>query len=186
MKSDVLFEEGDSKLIYFPDFAAHLTIEQLMQDVELRQNQISLFGQIHLEPRLTAWFGPPYRYSTVQWEGQKIPPQLEDLNARIIDLCQFGFNSVLVNYYRNGDDSMGWHRDNEKELDHRFIASLSFGETRTFKVRNRTTKATLNLELEHGSLLLMENMQIDHEHALPKRRNLNQPRLNLTYRRIRS
>jgi alkylated DNA repair dioxygenase AlkB len=91
-----------------------------------------------------------------------------------------------VNYYRNGDDSMGWHRDNEKELDHRFIASLSFGETRTFKIRNRTTKATLNLDLEHGSLLLMENMQIDHEHALPKRRNLNQPRLNLTYRRIRS
>jgi len=186
MKANVIFEEGDSQLIYLPDFATNQTIDQLLHETQLRQNHITIFGQTHLEPRLTAWYGPPYRYANVQWDGQKMPFHIEELASQVRSACNFDFNAVLINYYRNGDDSMGWHRDNEKELDHRTIASLSFGGTRTFKIRNRTTKATLNLALEHGSLLIMQNMQTDYEHALPKRRKLNQARLNLTFRRIRS
>lgn len=186
MKQQLLLHEGDSKLVYTPDYLPKVEISDLLHGVELRQNQIAVFGKQHLEPRLTAWFGPAYRYANIQWDASNFPPHLEHMCSNVSDFCKFAFNSVLINFYRNGDDSMGWHRDNEKELDHQFIASLSFGSSRTFKVRDRATKTSLNIELEHGSLLIMENMQINYEHALPKRTKLNSPRLNLTFRRIRS
>ena len=182
----LLLDDNDAKLRYIPGFAQDCSIDEILSDTVLRQNQIQVFGKMHLEPRLTAWYGPPYKYANIQWEEQNMPSAIQALCIQVSAACNFDFNAVLLNYYRDGNDSMGWHRDNEQELDHRFIASLSLGETRIFKIRNRSTKATLDVALEHGSLLIMENMQVAYEHALPKRRKAHNPRLNLTFRRIRS
>jgi len=186
VKAKLLLNDGEAKLHYITAFAEAFSIEQILNDTVLRQNQIQVFGKMHLEPRLTAWYGPPYKYANIQWEDQNMPTPIDALCTQVSAACNFDFNAVLLNYYRDGNDSMGWHRDNEQELDHRIIASLSLGETRIFKIRNRNTKDTLDVALEHGSLLIMENMQVAYEHALPKRRKVHNARLNLTFRRIRS
>ena len=94
------------------------------------------------------------------------------------------YNGVLVNGYRNGQDSMGWHRDNEPEIDPASIASLSLGATRTFKVRDRRTQHVWNLDLHHGDVLVMEHLQDVHEHSVPKRAKVTEPRMNFTFRRL--
>ena len=96
----------------------------------------------------------------------------------------FPFNAVLCNYYRNGADSMGWHSDNEPEIDQMMIASVSFGETRRFGVRERSSRATQSFNLQHGSLLIMENFQKDWQHCIPTSKRPMNPRLNLTFRHI--
>ena len=91
---------------------------------------------------------------------------------------------MLVNGYRNGQDAMGWHRDNEPEIDTASISSLSLGASRTFKIRDRRTLEVLNIELHHGDLLLMEHLQEDYEHSVPRRKRVQEPRLNFTFRRL--
>lgn len=113
-----------------------------------------------------------------------MPDLLHNLMLRIQAIDPFPFNSALCNLYRNGQDYMGWHRDNEREMDTRLIASVSLGATRAFKIRSRKTKEITTIELEHGSLLLMHNLQEDYEHCLPKRLKVDDQRLNITFRRI--
>jgi alkylated DNA repair dioxygenase AlkB len=96
----------------------------------------------------------------------------------------FPFNAVLANYYRDGNDSMGWHSDNEPEIDSVLIASATFGGKRMFKLRNRLTGQKIDIELLDSSLLLMCNMQNHWQHAIPKSKTRNAPRINLTFRRI--
>lgn len=81
---------------------------------------------------------------------------------------------------------MGWHRDNEPEMDTRLIASVSLGASRSFKIRDRQSKESWTLDLDHGSLLVMENMQENYEHSLPRRKKVEGMRINLTFRRIRT
>jgi len=95
------------------------------------------------------------------------------------------FDAVLCNLYRNGQDAMGWHRDNEPQIDPSIIASVSFGASRDFKIRHRTSKETWSVALEHGDLLAMEQLQSDFDHALPRRARVDSPRLNLTFRHFR-
>jgi alkylated DNA repair dioxygenase AlkB len=109
---------------------------------------------------------------------------IADLATDVGKAAGFDFNAVLVNGYRDGQDAMGWHRDNELEIDTSCIASLSLGANRTFKIRDRRTKKVMNLELEHGDLLVMEHLQEVHEHSLPKRAKVHEPRLNFTFRRL--
>ena len=104
------------------------------------------------------------------------------LADQVSELANFSYNGVLVNGYRDGQDSMGWHRDNEPEIDTASIASLSLGATRTFKIRHRTTKEVVNVELAHGDLLVMEHLQTLHEHSVPKRAKVAAPRMNFTFR----
>ncbi|MGB1100606.1 MAG: alpha-ketoglutarate-dependent dioxygenase AlkB family protein, partial [Flavobacteriales bacterium] len=129
-----------------------------------RQNDIRVFGQWHKEPRLTAWWGPAYQYANVTWPQRPMSEEVQTLKARVEALAAFAYNGVLVNGYRDGQDSMGWHRDNEPEIDQASIASLSLGTSRTFKVRDRRTKAVVNIDLHHGDLLVMEHLQEVHEH----------------------
>ena len=149
-----------------------------------RQNDIRMFGQWHKEPRLTAWWGPAYRYANVVWQERDLEGAMGQLADRVSGLANFSYNGVLVNGYRDGRDSMGWHRDNEPEIDTASIASLSLGATRTFKIRHRTTKEVVNVELAHGDLLVMEHLQTLHEHSVPKRAKVAAPRMNFTFRRL--
>ena len=149
-----------------------------------RQNDIRVFGQWHKEPRLTSWWGPAYQYANVRWPERSMSQDVQLLKARVEALAAFQYNGVLVNGYRNGQDSMGWHRDNEPEIDQTSIASLSLGASRTFKVRDRRTKSVINIELQHGDLLGMEHLQAVHEHSVPKRTKVTEPRMNFTFRRL--
>lgn len=149
-----------------------------------RQNDIRVFGKWHKEPRLTAWWGPAYQYANVSWPQRSMSKEVQALKARVEALAAFEYNGVLVNGYRDGQDSMGWHRDNEPEINPKSIASLSLGASRTFKVRDRRTKAVINIELQHGDLLVMEHLQEVHEHSVPKRVKVEAPRMNFTFRRL--
>jgi len=149
-----------------------------------RQNDIRVFGQWHKEPRLTAWWGPSYRYASVHWPEQALAGDLLELSTRVGRLAGFDYNAVLVNGYRNGQDAMGWHRDNEPEIDTRSIASLSLGATRAFAIRDRRTRQTVRVNLEHGDVLVMEQLQTHHEHSVPRRTRVSEPRMNFTFRKV--
>jgi alkylated DNA repair dioxygenase AlkB len=179
----ILFDES-SKAVYIPDFCPELNIDEVISKIQWRNNTIRMFGKYHLEPRLTAWYGQAYRYANIQWEENPLPDFLKHIIEKINFIEDFTFNSALCNLYRNGNDHMGWHRDNEPEMDTRLIASLSLGATRTFKIRHRETKEVSSFELEHGSLLMMYNLQDTHEHSIPKRLKVDDQRLNITFRHI--
>ena len=164
---------------------SYLELEELVKEVNWQQNQIKVFGKTHLEPRLTQWFGPPYSYSSISWPAKEIPEFLAVLQRETEELCKFKFNAALLNYYRDGNDSMGWHSDDEKEIDQSCIASLSFGAVRKFKVRKKKDHGVKqDFILNHGSALIMKNAQELWQHSVPKSRKVVDPRLNITFRRI--
>ena len=154
------------------------------------QHRLRLFGRHVAAPRLSAWHAEPgcvYRYSGLALEPQPFGDTLGVLRARIETLADQSFNSVLLNLYRDGSDSMSWHSDDEAELGPApVIASLSLGATRRFCLRKRgETRTALRLDLEDGSLLVMEApLQHHWQHCVPKTRNSVAPRINLTWRRI--
>lgn len=164
--------------------------EKLLATVPWKQEPIIMFGKKIMQPRLTAWFAHPgktYRYSGITMIPAPWNELLTGIRQRVTDRTGMVFNSVLLNLYRNGDDSMGWHRDNEKELGpNPAIASLSFGATREFRMRLYQDKQLeQKISLCAGSLLLMSGQSQQYwEHALPKRAGLTEPRLNLTFRYI--
>jgi alkylated DNA repair dioxygenase AlkB len=143
-------------------------------------------------PRLTAWHGDPgavYTYSNIRMEPEPWTPLLESIRDRVSEFCKAEFNSVLLNLYRDGNDSMGWHSDDEKELGPQpTIASLSFGAERTFKFRHKFNRSLKHsMTLSHGSLMVMQGeTQALWQHSLPKTRKKVFPRINLTFRRILS
>lgn len=179
-----LFEDGASSAILFDNAFASVDVTALLNKVKWQSNTIQIFGRHYPEPRLTAWYGPAYRYSSIYWPEQALPEGIRRMANNLSEKFDFLFNAVLLNRYRNGNDAMGWHRDNEPEIDTRLIASISFGARRSFLIRKRDRSFRTSVELEHGSLLLMKNMQEDYEHALPRRRRITEERINLTFRRI--
>ena len=167
--------------------------EQLQADVPWKQEAIRLYGRTHALPRLTCWMADPgcgYRYSGLE---QRIEPWHPAV-LRLIDVlephCGCRFNAVLLNFYRDGHDAMGWHADDEPELDAEApIASLSLGASRSFRLRPKAgqQREGRSLELGHGDLLVMDPPTQRHwQHALPRRLRVHQPRLNLTFRLVRS
>lgn len=179
-----IFSDGKESLELYYLSSTNQLFESIVEQVEWKQNSIRVFGKEYLEPRLTEWFGPPYKYSSIQWPEKELPECLLGLREEIEKMAGVSFNSVLLNYYRNGQDSMGWHSDDEPEMDGTIIASVSFGAPRTIRFRHKQTKKTFNVELLHGSVLLMHNFQENWQHAIPKRTQLNASRLNLTFRKI--
>ena len=163
-----------------------------MDQVHWETHRIKLFGQEHDSPRLSCWIGDPgasYVYSRVRFEPRPWPPALAALRARVDEASGVAMNSVLANLYRSGQDAMGWHSDDEPELGPRpVIASLSLGATRRFRFRHRRDHSkTFAMELPHGSLLLMSgDTQANWQHALPRTARAVEPRLNLTFRQIRT
>jgi alkylated DNA repair dioxygenase AlkB len=163
-------------------------LNALLKEVEWKQEPIVIFGKKVMQPRLTAWFGDAeYRYSGTTMKPLAWTQTLAEIKARVEAAAQVQFTSVLLNQYRNERDSMGWHRDNEKELGKNpVIASLSLGESRTFKIRHYDEKSLRqSIELSNGSLLLMRGETQHHwEHAIPKTKEPKGVRINLTFRVI--
>ena len=177
--------QHNESVLLIPQVFASLRIDELYSRIEWRQNKIKIFGKEHPEPRLTAWFGPAYKYSNIQWPSLEVPEFLQQIADEVAQYSNFEFNAALLNYYRDGSDSMGWHSDDEPEIDQKCIASLSLGATRKFKVRSRSDHSNQReFLLEHGSLLVMNDFQRNWQHCVPKTKKVDAPRLNITFRRI--
>ncbi len=183
----------DAEVYYAPHFftkaESNLYFEQLQQSINWRQESIKMFGRELPMPRLTAWYGDKgYTYSGLYNEPQPWLPVLLELKSRAEEASGDKYNSVLLNYYRAGNDSMGWHQDNEPELGPQpGIASISFGGERRFSFKHRTRRdlKPVSINLEHGSLLLMKGQTQHHWlHSLPKTTRPVAPRINLTFRNI--
>lgn len=163
--------------------------ESLNKNINWRAEHIMIFGKEILQPRLTAWYGDPgttYTYSGLTNHPLPWTVELKHIRDRIIDHVKIPFNSVLLNYYRDGKDYMGWHTDDEKELGHDpVIASVTLGEARRFQLRNRKTKELITMELASGSLLVMKGkIQRNWVHRVAPTAKAVGPRINLTFRRI--
>lgn len=192
-------EEGllfpENLLEYYPGFVpvsqSTSLVARWIDEVPWRTQSIHMYGKDVLAPRLMAWFGDTdkaYSFSGTRFEPFAWTPELADLKDRIESQTGFTFNSVLLNYYRNGNDSVAWHGDNESELGRNpVIASVSLGQERRFEFRSRADHSKkYGLTLENGSLLIMKgDLQHTWEHRVPKSKTLNGPRINLTFRTIR-
>ena len=166
-------------------------LAQLIEEIPWRRESITLFGRTHLQPRLICWMGDPgcaYSYSGKRHEPIAWHPLVARLRGRAEALAQASFNSVLLNHYRDGHDSMGFHADDEPELgDYPVIASLSFGAERTIHFRHRHDRSipAQRITLPDSSLLVMGGeTQRNWKHAIAKTRKPAGPRINLTFRRI--
>jgi alkylated DNA repair dioxygenase AlkB len=193
-----------------PSAAAEL-LERLQLEVPWKQEAITIYGRRHLLPRLTCWMADPgcgYSYSGLANAIEPWSPAAAELREALQVLTGWRFNSLLLNRYRDGRDAMGWHADDEPELEPTApIASLSLGAPRDFRLRpqpsprNRAAVASdacqlpvgfgdctpFNIPLQNGDLLLMEPpTQLWWQHALPRRLRLQQQRLNLTFRVVRA
>ena len=181
--------------LLFPDFLTpsegYSLFSSLQATVEWETQSVRLFGRTHECPRLIAWYGDSgarYGYSGVTHQPREWLEELKALRLEVQQALNCPFNSVLLNYYRDGNDGMGMHSDDEKELGHRpVIASVSLGETRrfVFQPRSKNRGPGVKLDLPHGSLLVMQgHCQRDWKHGLPKTRKSSGPRINLTFRNI--
>jgi len=155
-----------------------------------QQEQIFLYGRWVKVPRLMCWYGDKdamYQYSGVNHQPLPWTELLLSVKEKIQAYYPCTFNSAMANLYRNGNDSMGCHADDERELGHNpIIASLSLGESRRLKFRHKKSKEVLDIVLGHGDLLLMAG-EIQHHwrHELPKTKNTKSERINLTFRQVK-
>lgn len=162
-------------------------LEQLIRETPWRAETVVLYGKRYLQPRLTAWFGEAsYTYSGLTLAPAPMTPLLNGLRRTVEDLTGHRYNSVLLNYYRDGADSMGMHSDDEPELGPApAIASLSLGATRTFILRHKLNKRTVKIDLTDASLLLMAgDFQKYWLHGINKTAKPTGERLNLTFRYV--
>jgi alkylated DNA repair dioxygenase AlkB len=182
-------------VLWYPDWlapeAAEHTLTQLIDEVAWKQGSMGTPGGCVLLPRLTAWQGEAdavYVYSGIRNVPQTWTPTVAELRAGVEAICGCRFNSVLINRYRNGMDSMGWHADHERELGARpVIASVSLGVARTFDLRHNKTGLVQSYQLKGGSLLVMRgNTQAQWRHRVPKEPRVTGERINLTFRWVMS
>lgn len=163
----------------------------LDRDSKWQQRRMWMYGRWVDQPRLTAWHGDPdriYKYSGIKEIPMPWTDMLRELRRRVEDCTDCRFNSVLLNKYRDQNDSMGFHSDDERELGPKpIIASVSFGEPRTFLFKHKTRKdlKTVSVSLTDGSVLLMKGRTQRHwKHAINRETRACGPRINLTFRRI--
>lgn len=164
---------------------------ELLSNINWQQDKIKLFGREVNLPRLTAWYGDEdksYKYSGINMNPIPWTPILLSIKEKIEKVIELNFNSVLANLYRNGQDYVSWHSDDEKELgENPIIASVSFGATRRFLLRHKSNKdlETVDISLTHGSLLVMQgSTQHYWKHQVPKTAKVKTERINLTFRVI--
>lgn len=177
---------------YSPSRADHY-FRTLISDTPWRQEPIKVWGKVYLQPRLTSWYGDVgsgYSYSGIKLEPLAWTPTLMEIKAEVEQITGNRFNSVLINQYRDQQDSVGWHSDDERELGtDPVIASLSLGETRTFRMKHKSDKQQkpLAIDLTHGSLLVMAgSTQQCWQHAVDKEREAKLVRINLTFRSVKA
>lgn len=185
----------DAEVIFFRSIFStkegDILFEKLLRETKWRQDKIKYYGKEMDLPRLTAWHGErgtAYTYSNIQMDPDPWTHTLLHIKNKIEEIANAKFNSVLLNLYRGGRDSVSWHRDNEPELGkHPVIASLSFGATRPFQLKHKLDKdlSRVSIDLSHGSLLIMQGpTQEFWLHQIPKTSKPVGQRLNLTFRYI--
>jgi len=191
-------EAGQSKglpteyLEYFPKlidpFVGQRLLEKLIKETPWKQQIRMMYTKEVATPRLTAWYGDPdaYDYQSLKKTiSLRWTPELLMIKDLVEPMAGVQFNSVLLNYYRDGNDSVAWHSDKEEILGrHPVIASVSFGQVRSFDIRNKHNhKEHYSVKLEHGSFLLMKaGLQENWEHRIAKSARPMQARVNLTFR----
>ena len=181
-------------LRYYESFFSKKEADEYFQQILIRtpwqQDTIKIYGKTYLQPRLTALYAKntlPYSYSGIKMYPKKMTPLLSEIQNRVHKLSDTIFTTVLINQYRDGSDSNGWHADNEKELgENPIIASLSLGSDRFFHLKHRKEKKLrLKILLKSGSLFFMEGQtQTYWMHQIAKTKRLVGPRINLTFRKI--
>jgi alkylated DNA repair dioxygenase AlkB len=179
-------------VLYFPDFVddACAMERQLTAAIAWREESLLMFGRRIRVPRLCAWYGDngvAYRYSHTAHEAEPWPPVVRQVRDTLHRRLGIRFNFVLANLYRDGNDAIGWHADDERELGaFPCIASLSFGAPRRFCLRGRgPERRRVSILLEPGSLLVMwGTSQHDWQHSVPRSRSVVGPRVNLTFRTV--
>ena len=184
-------EAGQSKglpkalLEYRPGFIDQSCSDRLLEEfitkTPWKQTTQKLWDKAYLTPRLTAWYGDTDRIAgTLPWT-----PALQAIREKVEPLAGISFNTVLLNYYRDGNDSVAWHSDKESIMGSQpIIASVSFGQIRSFDIRGKTNhREKYSVRLEHGSLLLMKSGLQEHwEHRIAKSVKPMKARVNLTFR----
>ena len=188
----VILKNGE--YIYYPNFLnreiANNYLDAFRMNIDWKQESMNMYGKQVMFPRLTSWYGDndkPYSFSGIKLNPHPWNKELLDIKNLIEPICEVKFNSVLLNLYRDGNDSISWHTDAEKELGlNPVIASVNFGATRKFQLRHIHTKEKLEIELTHGSLLVMKG-QLQHywQHQVPKTSKVVGERINLTFRVIK-
>lgn len=191
----VTFDLPDASIEYFPNFfdenQSKELFEKLLNEIPWQQDNITVYGKTHPQPRLTALFGnegKPYSYSNIVMHPHAWNPILMFIKNEIEEQCNENFTTVLLNLYRDGKDTNGWHADNEKELGRNpVIASVSFGAERSFHLKHNTiVDAKQKIVLENGSLLIMKGTtQHFWKHQIAKTAKPTGPRINLTFRIIK-
>ncbi|MCL6267949.1 alpha-ketoglutarate-dependent dioxygenase AlkB family protein [Flagellimonas myxillae] len=183
-----------SDMVYYPAILSTEKSDQyfkiLKETVPWRQDEITVFGKTHPQPRLTALYGnnsKAYSYSGITMQPLEFTQNLLDLKEIVEQIAKTSFSTCLLNFYRDGKDSNGWHSDDEKELGKNpVIASVSLGAERFFHLRNKSDKTLKHkMLLEHGSLLVMKG-ETQHfwQHQIPKTAKPIGERINLTFRVI--
>jgi len=197
-----LFDDGPTELLPYDgsallypwvlgDQSWSIVMDELLELVPWESHTIRMFGKEHPQPRLVAWFGDPgseYSYSGLRMNVRPWITSISTLKSVAESYSGVVFNSVLINLYRNGDDKVSWHSDNEPELGPTpTIASISLGATRRFKFRHLTTREVVEASLTSGSLVVMSGLsQSCWEHEIPRQAPVKEPRINLTFRQVRS
>lgn len=184
----------DEDLIYIDsaiesDYSYQL-MDRLKESINWNQDEIFMFGRKVKIPRLSSWYGDSdanYSYSGLQLSPNKWTEELIEIKTLAENKFKQIYNSVLLNFYRDGNDSMGWHSDDEKELGvNPVIASVSLGGERRFLIRERKDhKNKREIILKNGSLLIMKSgFQSKFQHSIPKTKKKVGERINLTFRKI--
>lgn len=185
--------DSESELVLWPAWLPPQSAAELCRaltiELSWEQRSVQIFGRWVPQPRLIAWAGEtPYRYSGLELAPAPLPPRVSELLDAVNEQTQVAFNHVLLNRYRDGNDSMGWHSDDEAELGtNPPVASVSLGAARDFLVRPRGKGAQgrVSIALGSGDLLLMTGAtQHRYVHALPKRKAAAAERISLTFRRV--
>ena len=185
----------DAEISYLPSFFnlayANRYFDSLLKDIPWQQDAITIYGKTYAQPRLTALFAnndKSYSYSNITMQPHGFTSALSEIKTSIEQQVGVNFTTCLANLYRDGQDSNGWHADNEKVLGKNpIIASVSFGATRYFNLKHRNNKdLKQKLLLEHGSLLVMKGKTQHHWlHQIAKTKKEVTPRINLTFRIIK-
>ncbi|WP_327018131.1 alpha-ketoglutarate-dependent dioxygenase AlkB [Croceibacter atlanticus] len=184
----------DANVLYLEQFynseTSNFLFNTLRKEIQWQQDNIKLFGKTYKQPRLTALYAEnekPYSYSNITMYPKPFFKELEQIKSDIEEKIAHKFTTCLANLYRTGNDSNGWHSDNEKELGHNpIIASLSLGATRSFQLKHKTDSSQrFNIELPSGSLLIMKGTTQEFwKHQIPKTKKHVGERINLTFRTI--
>ena len=187
--------ERKSEIIFWPNWLtgdqADALLSTAIAKTPWREDTINIAGNRIPLPRLQNWFGAQntsYTYSGIRLQALEFPKWMDHVRTAVERDTGHQFNRALVNYYRNGRDSVDWHADNEPELGKEpLVASVSLGAERVFQLRHNRDKQRLSVSLPHGSLLLMgAGIQEYWQHRLPKVSGVEQSRVNLTFRYMES